>query len=246
MRHSTNRSGVGPKPYIYLRHAIEGASLLQSGAGIKWTTTGPNVCRADPAAPRLAIRNGPGQKYILECHPHCGCPATCTHRAIQAGPRVKLEVFWTGPEKKWGVRSLVSIPAGGFVLPYAGERVSYERYLERADAAKDNERDEPFYLFALQLLGGHKPCYLDASVFGNASRFLNHACADCNLEGRWVLGEHHDARLPTLAFFAKKAIKPNEELTIFYGDSWAKDSASGCGCRRKGCKNPKGGPKGGC
>ena len=47
----------------------------------------------------------------------------CGNRLTQHGVGVSLEVFWTGRERRWGVRSLQSITKGDFVCIYAGEIV---------------------------------------------------------------------------------------------------------------------------
>lgn len=52
---------------------------------------------------------------------------------------------------------------------------------------------------------------IDAKLYGNFSRFINHSCHP-NLHPVKVFIDHHDLRFPRIAFFAKRDILPNEEL----------------------------------
>jgi hypothetical protein len=50
-----------------------------------------------------------------------GCGAACPNRVLQRGVVRKLEVFYTGPQKGWGIRSAEDLPAGAFLAEYVGE-----------------------------------------------------------------------------------------------------------------------------
>jgi len=50
---------------------------------------------------------------------------------------------------------------------------------------------------------------------GNCSRFVNHSC-DPNMQNYQVWIENLDRRLPRIAFFARRDIKPGEELVFDY------------------------------
>ena len=42
------------------------------------------------------------------------------NRVASCGITLPLEVFWTGPQRGWGVRCAVSIPIGQFICEYVG------------------------------------------------------------------------------------------------------------------------------
>jgi hypothetical protein len=61
----------------------------------------------------------------------CACakaPQRCANRVVQFPISVKMELFWSGVERKgWCVRALQDIPPGTFVCSYAGELLSDEK-----------------------------------------------------------------------------------------------------------------------
>eukprot|EP00940_MAST-03C_sp_MAST-3C-sp2_P002692 g2692.t1 len=57
---------------------------------------------------------------------------------------------------------------------------------------------------------------IDARWYRNVAPFVNHACADTNVEVRYSWSEHSDSSLPTVAYFAKRAIVEGEELLVNY------------------------------
>ena len=67
----------------------------------------------------------PANCSIWECGPTCGCPPSCTNRAIQRGRSrwTKIELIKTR-QKGWGVRAKTRIPAGTFLGVYAGELIT--------------------------------------------------------------------------------------------------------------------------
>lgn len=140
---------------------------------------------------------------IYECGPSCKCPPSCHNRVSQLGLKFQLEVFkteWVG----WGLRSREFIPSGSFICEYVGE------LLDDMQAEERSGRDE--YLFNL---GGDDEYTIDAGIYGNVGRFLNHSCSP-NLYAQNVLYDHADKRMPHVMLFATTDIPPLQELTFDY------------------------------
>ncbi|EER00647.1 histone-lysine n-methyltransferase, bat/ehmt, putative, partial [Perkinsus marinus ATCC 50983] len=88
---------------------------------------------------------------IVECNFLCDCNYnTCPLRVVQKGLTKRLEVFWTGRERGWGVRSLDVIKAGAFICEYAGELLPESVAETRGKELSDN------YLFDLARHGAGK------------------------------------------------------------------------------------------
>lgn len=60
----------------------------------------------------------------MQCPPDCTAPACRRNRVVTSGLRLPLEVFYTGPDRGWGVRCSKAIPTGTFICEYAGEIVT--------------------------------------------------------------------------------------------------------------------------
>ncbi|CAA0834523.1 Histone-lysine N-methyltransferase- H3 lysine-9 specific SUVH5 [Striga hermonthica] len=148
------------------------------------------------------------KRRIHECGPSCKCPPTCMNRVSQHGPRYRLEIFKT-ELRGWGVRSRDLIPSGGFVCEYLGE------FLQEKEADLRVGGDE--YLFDIyNSRGGRADGFaIDAGVYGNVGRFINHSCSP-NMYAQDVLYDHADNKMPRIMFFATEDISPLQELTYDY------------------------------
>ncbi|KAL0281257.1 UNVERIFIED_CONTAM: hypothetical protein PYX00_002295 [Menopon gallinae] len=149
---------------------------------------------------------------IYECNWRCKCSAKCPNRVVQNGRFNSLAIFKT-LNYGWGVKTLRDIKRGEFVCEYLGELIS-----ESESSVRDviyNRQKLP-YIFDLDFStdGNAKYC-IDATRCGNLARYINHSC-DPNLVVRavWIECLHPD--MPRLAFFAKRHIRKNEELTFDY------------------------------
>ncbi|EKX38545.1 histone H3 lysine 9 methyltransferase, partial [Guillardia theta CCMP2712] len=71
---------------------------------------------------------------IFECNLLCKCDAQkCPNRILQRGITCRLEVFWTGRERGWGVRAAEDIPRGAMVCEYVGEYINEDEADKRAN-----------------------------------------------------------------------------------------------------------------
>lgn len=69
-----------------------------------------------------------------------------------------------------GVYTLSPIKAGEFIIFYEGEKVTTKEMHERSKIYKKNGIEE-VYFFSLE-----DDTILDATVYGNNSKFINHSC----------------------------------------------------------------------
>lgn len=86
-------------------------------------------------------------------------------------------------DKGWGVRATKLIPKGTFICEYMGELITAEEAENRGlfyDAVQCS------YLFDLDVEDKTNCCFtIDATNYGNVSRFINHCC-DPNLQNYQV------------------------------------------------------------
>ncbi|XP_058169246.1 mediator of DNA damage checkpoint protein 1 [Anopheles ziemanni] len=160
---------------------------------------------------------------IVECGDLCDCnQQLCRNRVVQRGLRVPLQLFYS-PGKAWGVRTLVPIPKGTFLVEYVGELLT-------DDVA--NQRPDDTYFFDL-----NSGFCIDANAYGNVSRFFNHSC-DPNVSPVSVFYEHQDKRFPKVAMFACRDIKAQEEICFNYGEKFwvVKNRTMSCLCKSSECR----------
>ncbi|KAI5627678.1 histone-lysine N-methyltransferase EHMT2, partial [Silurus asotus] len=164
---------------------------------------------------------------IFECNLACSCHKSCKNRVVQAGIKVRLQLYRT-EKMGWGVRALQDIPQGSFICEYVGELIS--------DAEADVREDDS-YLFDLDNKDGEVYC-IDARYYGNISRFINHLC-DPNIIPVRVFMLHQDLRFPRIAFFSSRDILTGQELGFDYGDRFwdIKSKYFTCQCGSEKCKH---------
>lgn len=164
---------------------------------------------------------------LFECNHACFCWKTCRNRVVQNGLRVRLQLYKT-QKMGWGVRALQDIPQGSFICEYVGEIIT--------DAEADNRENDSF-LFTLDNKVGDAHC-IDARLFGNIGRFINHLC-DPNLLAVRVFTMHQDLRFPRIAFFSRKPILAGEQIGFDYGDNFwrIKGKYYSCHCCSSKCRH---------
>uniref|UniRef100_A0A453PDG4 Uncharacterized protein n=1 Tax=Aegilops tauschii subsp. strangulata TaxID=200361 RepID=A0A453PDG4_AEGTS len=132
----------------------------------------------------------------------------------------------------WAVRATEPIPQGTFVCEYVGEVVKDDETMRNAesesksgcsyllDIASHIDRERVKTL-------GTTAYMIDATRYGNVSRFINHSCSP-NLSVRLVLVESKDCQLAHVGLFATQDIVVGEELSFDY--RWKLQSGDGCPC----------------
>ncbi|KAM4745583.1 histone-lysine N-methyltransferase EHMT1a isoform 2-T2 [Anableps anableps] len=162
---------------------------------------------------------------LFECNHACSCWRTCRNRVVQNGLRVRLKLYKT-EKMGWGVRTVQDIPQGTFVCEYVGEIISN---------AEADKRENDSFLFTLDNKVGEPYC-IDARLYGNIGRFINHLC-EPNLIAVRVFTMHQDQRFPRIAFFSSRPIKAGEQIGIDYGDNYwrVKSKYFSCLCGSPTC-----------
>uniref|UniRef100_A0A914M159 Histone-lysine N-methyltransferase n=1 Tax=Meloidogyne incognita TaxID=6306 RepID=A0A914M159_MELIC len=167
--------------------------------------------------------------WIVECTDACKCGLTCPTRVVQRGRQIPIVIFRT-LDRGWAVRTCVDIKKKSFVCEYVGEVLTDEESLE--------SKKPSTYQFQMDGCGPKYFFIVDAAIYGNEARFVNHSCGP-NLAVYPVFADRLDERYHRIAFFAKRDIKRGDELTIDYCaiDQFAKGRRQKqCNCKSKKCR----------
>ncbi|KAK6012454.1 SET domain protein, partial [Ostertagia ostertagi] len=118
-------------------------------------------------------------------------------------------VFRTCDGRGWAVRALRNIRRGAFIGEYTGELLS------DAETARPERTDT--YFFETRV--GEELYTVDARLYGNFTRFINHSCRP-NATVGMVVWEAQPEQLSHICIFAAENIPKGKEITISYGKSW--------------------------
>ncbi|XP_048334681.2 histone-lysine N-methyltransferase SUVR5 isoform X3 [Ziziphus jujuba] len=176
---------------------------------------------------------------VYECNDRCSCSKNCPNRVLQNGVRVKLEIYRT-EKKGWAVRAGEAILRGTFVCEYIGE------VLDEQEANKRRKRygtEGCSYLYEIdahindmsRLIEGQARYVIDATKYGNVSRFINHSCSP-NLENHQVLVESMDFQHAHIGLYANRDIALGEELTYDYRYELLPGEGYPCHCEASTCR----------
>nr|GFA07701.1 histone-lysine N-methyltransferase SUVR4 [Tanacetum cinerariifolium] len=128
----------------------------------------------------------PLKKFIKECWSKCGCTMACRNRVVQRGLTCKLQNYMN----------------------------------ERANEEENEQHTYPILIESLdndwgseQVLKDDEALCLGATNYGNVARFINHGCFDSNLIDILVGVETPDHKYYHIAFFTKRNVEADEELT---------------------------------
>ncbi|XP_053601911.1 histone-lysine N-methyltransferase EHMT1 [Plodia interpunctella] len=179
---------------------------------------------------------------LFECNSTCSCNENeCGNNLVSrlmSRGSLNVRACVVRTRRGWALAARARVRCGALVALYCGELLR----LDAADARLDDQ-----YMFALDV----KPDLLeqcasktmlcvDAAKYGSAARFINHSCR-ANLVPVRVFTSTRDLRLPTIALFACRDIKPDEEFTFDYGDKfWSvKAKWMRCECGTLECRYPE-------
>ncbi|CAA2953752.1 histone-lysine N-methyltransferase SUVR5 [Olea europaea subsp. europaea] len=177
---------------------------------------------------------------IYECNQRCCCSKTCQNRVLQNGVQVKLEIFKT-EKKGWAVRAREAILRGSFVCEYIGEVIDEQEANDRLNSRYDNKSCRYFYEInahiddVSRLIEGQVPYVIDATNYGNISRFINHSCSP-NLVNYQVLVESMDSHLAHIGLYAIRDIAVGEELTYDFRYLLLPGEGCPCLCGSSNCR----------
>ncbi|XP_028058530.1 histone-lysine N-methyltransferase SUVR5-like isoform X2 [Camellia sinensis] len=185
---------------------------------------------------RIILKEG---YLVYECNHICSCSRSCQNRVLQNGVQVKLEVFKT-ENKGWAVRAREEILCGTFVCEYVGEVID-EQEANKRRIRYGQEGWGYFYVIdshindMSRLIEGQLPYIIDATSYGNVSRYINHSCAP-NLVNHQVLVESMDCQLAHIGLYANRDIAAGEELTYDYQYKLLPGEGCPCYCEAPNCR----------
>lgn len=173
-----------------------------------------NNCSGTTCCPRSLIKFKDEKKrkslkdcqIKYECSEECSCDVTCNNRTTQQKSSISLSLFKTNNNRGWGVKSKSNIQYNTFIIEYLGKVIDQIKTCQKSST----------YMYDILTPHKTKDFYtIDATKYGNLSRFLNHSCnPNCTI---WrVLQCNTNPKLFKLCFYSKRYIPPNEELTIDY------------------------------
>ncbi|KAL5752788.1 hypothetical protein ACOSQ2_023295 [Xanthoceras sorbifolium] len=185
---------------------------------------------------RIIVEEG---YLVYECNRMCSCNRTCPNRVLQNGVRAKLEVFKT-ENKGWGVRAGEVILRGTFVCEYIGEVLDEQ---EANNRRSRYGRDGCGYMFNVdahindmgRLIEGQLRYVIDATKYGNVSRFINHSCLP-NLVNHQVLVDSMDYQRAHIGLYASRDIAIGEELTYDFRYELLPGEGYPCQCGASKCR----------
>ncbi|KAF7682473.1 Histone-lysine N-methyltransferase, H3 lysine-4 specific [Astathelohania contejeani] len=118
-----------------------------------------------------------------------------------------------------GVFAEEEILAGTRFMEYIGEIIG-EKMADKREKKYRAKNINSIYFFRASM-----DVIIDATVYGNKARFMNHSCIpNCSTEVRRSGG------IPKIVIFALRNIKKGEELTLWYNMSGGEGEALKCNC----------------
>ncbi|KAK0748251.1 hypothetical protein B0T21DRAFT_302637 [Apiosordaria backusii] len=138
----------------------------------------------------------------------------------------------------YGLFAAEDVAQDEFIIEYTGELISHDEGVRRENRRGDvfDEENKISYLFTLLEQEG---IWVDAAIYGNLSRYINHANDTCNITPK-IMYVNHEFRIK---FSALRDIKAGEELFFNYGDNFpnltkklveSRESGGDGGPKRKG------------
>ncbi|ULU11933.1 hypothetical protein L3Y34_015356 [Caenorhabditis briggsae] len=137
------------------------------------------------------------------------CTAKCKNQRFAKKKIASVEAYHTGTAKGCGLRALKDIKKGRFIIEYIGEVVERDDYEKRKLKYAADKKHKHHYLCDTGIYT------IDATVYGNASRFVNHSCDPNAVCEKWSVPKT-PGDISRIGFFAKKFIKSGEEITFDY------------------------------
>lgn len=161
---------------------------------------------------------------MIECGNRCVVGDRCTNRRFQKNIYSSCDVFRT-EKKGFGILASKPIRGGEFIMEYVGEVLNRDLFEKRANEYSKNQNTH-FYFMSLR-----SEAYIDATIKGNISRFINHSC-DPNAETqKWTVNGELK-----IGFFSRRDIAVDEEITFDYEFQNYGKEAQKCYCESPNCR----------
>lgn len=133
---------------------------------------GKNACTAE--------NNCVNVLTYYECDPDlCLAGKTCQNQNFRRGGTFSTQIKKTD-KKGYGLFANENIPSDKFLIEYRGEIIDHKRLNDRFEQAKA-DKNEHVYFMKME----HN-VYIDATVYGNKSRFVNHSCSPNTKLIKWI------------------------------------------------------------
>lgn len=159
------------------------------------------------------------------------CKATkCKNQRFAKKKYAVVEPFHTGTAKGCGLRAVKDIKAGKFIIEYIGEVLEREDYEKRKVKYAADKKHKHHYLCDTGVYT------IDATEFGNPSRFINHSCDPNAVCEKWSV-PRTPGDISRIGFFAKRFIKAGEEICFDYQFVNYGRDAQPCFCGTPQCNN---------
>ncbi|KMT15612.1 hypothetical protein BVRB_3g059570 isoform A [Beta vulgaris subsp. vulgaris] len=182
-------------------------------------------CGQSPGSSSSCGRDCHCGMLLSTCSSNCKCGSDCINKPFQQRPVKKMKLVQT--EKCGsGIVADEDIKQGEFVIEYVGEVIDDKLCEDRLWKMKHVGQTN-FYLCEI-----NRDMVIDATTWGNKSRYINHSCCPNTEMQKWsVDGETR------IGIFATRDIKKGEHLTYDYQFvQFGADQDCHCGaagCRRK-------------
>lgn len=161
---------------------------------------------------------------MIECGIRCVVGDRCTNRRFQKNLYSNCDVFRT-EKKGFGILASTPIRGGEFIMEYVGEVLTRDLFEKRVNDYSKNQNTH-FYFMSLR-----SDAYIDATIKGNISRFINHSC-DPNAETqKWTVNGELK-----IGFFSRRDIAVDEEITFDYEFQNYGKEAQKCYCESANCR----------
>ncbi|KAK9501223.1 hypothetical protein O3M35_011977 [Rhynocoris fuscipes] len=216
------RPSMKPPKYVKILTNRPYGSLRSTESDVASMT----ACECDPEKENPCGRNSDciNRLLMVECNPQI-CPAgdKCQNQNFEKRIYPPLLPFRT-ENRGWGLKTMVDLKKGDFIIEYVGEMIDEEEYKKRV-IRKQKDKDENYYFLTID-----KDRMLDAGPKGNLARFMNHSCnPNCETQ-KWTV--NGDTRV---GLFALVDIPSNTELVFNYNLETIGNTRVDCKCGAPSC-----------
>ncbi|VEN39926.1 unnamed protein product [Callosobruchus maculatus] len=211
-----------PPPYIKIKVNKPVGNVRQLDLDLSNTT----ACNCDPNQKNPCGPDSDCLNRLLmtECNPEV-CPAgiRCRNQSFEKREYPPLVAYKT-QARGWGLKTLMPIKKGQFVIEYVGEIIDTEEYQRRIQKMHE-QKEENYYFLTID-----NQRMLDAGPKGNLARFMNHCCQpNCETQKWTVNGETR------VGLFATVDIPAETELTFNYNLECVGKEKKVCRCGAPNC-----------